>query len=182
MVWTIDHKVQTYADAPPAHHVTLPKDGWLPDPRARLAQWATGAPVAYDTRRYAPDVPFVRTGFRNPWPSWHKPTPLEVWSGLEWVSKPNSDPRVSLIPSPERDDPELHVATVPLPEWPKSLPADEVRITWIGHASALLELPLPGNSGDQAVRILFDPIFSPRCVLGIHDLTATRKCQREHAS
>ncbi|SNX83881.1 related to FMP30 - mitochondrial inner membrane protein with a role in maintaining mitochondrial morphology [Melanopsichium pennsylvanicum] len=26
----------------------------------------------------------VRIGFRNPWPSWHKPTVTQVWRGLEW--------------------------------------------------------------------------------------------------
>lgn len=27
---------------------------------------------------------FVRTGFQNPWDSWHKPTLSEVWNGLHW--------------------------------------------------------------------------------------------------
>lgn len=32
---------------------------------------------------------YIRTGFQNPWDSWHKPTLLEVWNGLSWSDSEN---------------------------------------------------------------------------------------------
>lgn len=166
--WELQHTVQTY-DEPPAHHVTQARGAWLPS-QAGVAQWLAGAPE--DASRYVADASVILTGFRNPWPSWHKPTPLQVWNGLEWQSAP---PACAAQPDREpatededeadaqatSEDAELSVATSPLHSWPASMPVDQVRATWIGHATALLELPL--GSG-QALRILSDPIFSDRYV------------------
>jgi N-acyl-phosphatidylethanolamine-hydrolysing phospholipase D len=44
----------------------------------------------------------------------------------------------------------------------KSIPADQIKATWLGHACFLLELPstTPGRRG---IRLLLDPVFSDRC-------------------
>ncbi|PWY99566.1 Metallo-hydrolase/oxidoreductase [Testicularia cyperi] len=56
---------------PPTHHVLASsQSSWLPTSSIQLTDAENGdnAPIA----------------FRNPWPSWHKPTLAEVWQGLEW--------------------------------------------------------------------------------------------------
>lgn len=201
---------QTYT-TPPAHHVTMPTAPWLPAPALGLANWVasassgTSSPASRraaqpSTARYTPGSHVVRTGFRNPWRSWHQPSPLQVWSGLqwgaggatatgsgrvedplmleepampsEWMDSPMSSARPSLDQPLEDGDasPSLtppfsdtQVATQPIAQWPAVLGRDETRTTWIGHASVLLELPVPSRQGDGVLRLLFDPIFSERC-------------------
>ncbi|KAJ9095263.1 hypothetical protein QFC21_005629 [Naganishia friedmannii] len=44
----------------------------------------------------------------------------------------------------------------------KSIPAEQIKATWLGHACFLLELPST-TPGQRGVRLLLDPVFSDRC-------------------
>ncbi|ETS62239.1 hypothetical protein PaG_03816 [Moesziomyces aphidis] len=93
---------------PPSHHVLAPAPGttfssylphWNAQPTLSAAQQdvesAQSAQVqndSYDSNltclpssiALVDSAKVVRIGFRNPWPSWHKPSLAEVWQGLEW--------------------------------------------------------------------------------------------------
>ncbi|CDS00287.1 hypothetical protein, partial [Sporisorium scitamineum] len=88
---------------PPSHHVLAPAPGttlssylphWNPQPaKPTLPQGnqdqggdndAQGITCLPNSIALVDSNKVVRTGFRNPWPSWHKPTVAEVWQGLEW--------------------------------------------------------------------------------------------------
>ncbi|SJX63047.1 related to FMP30-mitochondrial inner membrane protein with a role in maintaining mitochondrial morphology [Sporisorium reilianum f. sp. reilianum] len=90
---------------PPSHHVLAPAPGttlssylphWNPQPAApTLPQnghpdqgedddGVQGIACLPNSIALVESNKVVRTGFRNPWPSWHKPTVAEVWQGLEW--------------------------------------------------------------------------------------------------
>jgi len=97
------------------------------------------------------------TLFRNPWPSAVSPTWTEMTSApwpIQWAkSALSTHPKARLI-------------NVIPPTWQdrgkgKEKVQDDLRLngTWLGHASALVELP---SSSSKPVRILFDPIFSFR--------------------
>ncbi|PWN51078.1 Metallo-hydrolase/oxidoreductase [Violaceomyces palustris] len=89
---------------PPPHHVLAPAYGttwssylphWSPQPESH-AQHGLGAPPT-DSQQAADlgsfqrqRLPEVRTGFQNPWDSWHKPTLAELWQGLRW-GQPSED-------------------------------------------------------------------------------------------
>lgn len=127
---------------------------------------------------------YVRTGFRNPWPSWHKPRLDEVWNGLRWTKRPEQlcDHAADRHASPQ--DTEDHkveeaskFAISPAAIEPTSEddlrilepdftdPGDDVvKATWLGHATLHLRLPPLRSSGPAcpARNILFDPIFSMR--------------------
>ncbi|OQS00388.1 N-acyl-phosphatidylethanolamine-hydrolyzing phospholipase D isoform X3 [Thraustotheca clavata] len=53
------------------------------------------------------------------------------------------------------------VLSVLKPDFTPSIPIDQARITWLGHASVLLEIPVDTNG--NKVTILTDPVFSDRC-------------------
>ena len=117
------------------------------------------------------------TAFKNPWPSADAPTLAELASQpfpLQW-----STPLAKL-----RTNPKAREVKVVKPDWGKaSLKKKGVERescivgTWLGHAGALVEMPLEGAQGmalvggligDPAGRqkkslwMLFDPIFSTR--------------------
>ncbi|TKY89320.1 hypothetical protein EX895_001851 [Sporisorium graminicola] len=88
---------------PPSHHVIAPAPGttlssylphWNPQPATPTLPQSSHHQVEDDDAQGIACLPnsialvdsnrVVRTGFRNPWPSWHKPTVTEVWQGLEW--------------------------------------------------------------------------------------------------
>lgn len=94
---------------PPAHHVLAPAPGatwasYLPhwsasvestsDSSSRRSSMTSlrlgpnregrSASPAPSSASAAKESSSVRTGFKNPWPSWHKPTIGQVWAGLEW--------------------------------------------------------------------------------------------------
>lgn len=107
-------------------------------------------------------------GFRNPWPSFHKATKLELWQALEWGQ--DSDPAIPLAESHLqcRSSSRRHstAASQLLRIEPPDLtfsPVDGARAktTWLGHAGILLQLA-PVAPGADPLRVLFDPIFSRR--------------------
>ncbi|SPO23593.1 related to FMP30 - mitochondrial inner membrane protein with a role in maintaining mitochondrial morphology [Ustilago trichophora] len=99
-------------DLPPSHHVLAPAPGttlssylphWDPRPTSSTIQQTSSSESNtqnledgsdYSSGQNITCLPnsialvdsnkVVRIGFRNPWPSWHKPTMAEVWQGLEW--------------------------------------------------------------------------------------------------
>jgi hypothetical protein len=115
----------------------------------------------------------IRTGFRNPWPSWHKPEVGEYWAGMRWRKSANEgaqqaegedkgmqQPLLSQDGiSKEESDDELLIVEPDFSGVKKGI----VQATWLGHATVLVQLP-PLNStyNDKPLRILFDPIFTMR--------------------
>lgn len=98
------------------------------------------------------------TLFKNPWPSAQPPTWTEIASGgfpLGWAH-PH-------LPSHRH----ARAVKVVTPDWGKGDAAkeagkgrgSEIIGTWLGHASAFVEIPWTGGS---MVRVLCDPIFSAR--------------------
>lgn len=115
------------------------------------------------------------TAFKNPWPSAGSATWVELVSEsfpLGWAS--------SL--SELRANPKAREVKVVRPDWGKKALAELGREvladerwmvgTWLGHASALVEMPLEGTQGTataggparvkKRLWLLFDPIFSVR--------------------
>ena len=100
------------------------------------------------------------TAFVNPWPSASVPT----WGELVQSSFPLGFYKDEHIRHEKARD--LKVVT---PDWGQaSLKArnlDKSRAivgTWLGHASALVELPPLDNADQKSIWLLFDPIFSTR--------------------
>jgi N-acyl-phosphatidylethanolamine-hydrolysing phospholipase D len=105
---------------------------------------------------------FSGTTYKNPWPSAEPIT----WTGLlAQRSFPLSWPKEQLHNHPKAR--ELKVIT---PDWgasalkaKRSEKSQCIIGTWLGHASALAELPLMGTaSPNESLYLLFDPIFSLR--------------------
>ena len=88
------------------------------------------------------------TPYENPWPSYTKPSFIHLLSHL----LDHTPPPLGSLPK----EPNLPVVHVPNFESRVSEP----RVMWLGHASCYLQLPTPGGN----YGILFDPIFSNRCV------------------
>ena len=89
------------------------------------------------------------TSFSNPWPSFHKHTPLDAL--ITSRTNRNFHP----VPSSRKD-----LVKVRSPDWGSSNTSD-LRATWIGHATFLIETPIESQS-KRGVRVLFDPVFSER--------------------
>lgn len=106
---TAQVKLHVTADGlPPSHHVLAPAPGttlssylphWNPQPATSSQEHRQESHQSAQTQSddYASNITclpnsialvdshkVVRTGFHNPWKSWHKPTVAEVWQGLEW--------------------------------------------------------------------------------------------------
>lgn len=62
---------------------------------------------------------------------------------------------------PDRDNFHNLVKQV-TPDYGIKLPAHQVKATWLGHASFLVEMPIQ-EGADRGVRVLFDPAYSERC-------------------
>ncbi|UZJ52005.1 hypothetical protein CBS101457_001325 [Exobasidium rhododendri] len=125
---------------------------------------------------------YVRTGFCNPWTSWHKPALGEIWNGLSWgsnekqtrmvetsdVGETEVDDLLSNEETQDRDDIESKAGLCADLKVVEPVFGDGgegvVQATWLGHASVLLELPaLHSGISAKPLRLLFDPIFSMRC-------------------
>jgi len=169
---------------PPEHHVVAPSATTQP---SRFRTWTSSgnAPT-----RPPPNGATNKTiSFRNPWPSWHKPTRAELWNNLQWGEQ-SPDPCIDLatshlvgVPPPTKppDDPNKRPSYCDITgaSWPDSVGARAARllriekpdfeppkspckakVTWLGHAGVLVQLPSPA---DRPINCLFDPIFSSRC-------------------
>ncbi|KAH8894334.1 Metallo-hydrolase/oxidoreductase [Thozetella sp. PMI_491] len=160
------------ADRQPAHHTTLSTgSAWF----SYLSLW--------DRPKENPDGA-ARAGFRNPWPSWYKPTRLELWNALRW-SRPGQEEYVKLalshLPDAQDPDPErlpsfarandapgsaayqaARLLQSEQPDFTFDPSSHRAKVTWLGHASILLQLP-PIKDGGKPFCCLFDPIFSWRC-------------------
>ena len=126
--------------SPPIHHVMFsPDPGWLSP--LTLRPPPTIANAAENSTK--------TVGFRNPWPSWHKPTLGQVWNNLEW-GQPEPDPCVELASS--------HLEHIPATQQGSSPPLALNR----RPAFASVNDP-PDSLAAQAVRLLKveDPDFSP---------------------
>ncbi|CAJ2501299.1 Uu.00g041520.m01.CDS01 [Anthostomella pinea] len=146
------------------------------------------------TKQAVPALADERTGFRNPWPSWHKPTQKETWDNLEWGE--DVDPCIELVAG-ALETPPTAPSTGPtrkgskgktvLRKRPKELrkPGNKTqqaaallkvvktdftfdastknaKVTWLGHAGMLVQLPSLSQEGGRPLRCVFDPIFSQR--------------------
>ncbi|KAK4552566.1 hypothetical protein LTR86_010210 [Recurvomyces mirabilis] len=70
------------------------------------------------------------TGFRNPWPSWHKATKFEVWQSLEWGE--DTDPCIDLAASHIKVPVAGPIRSYPPPCTVEDLP--EVDVVTISHS------------------------------------------------
>jgi hypothetical protein len=85
----------------------------------------------------------------NPWTSYQKPSFFHALTHLL-----DTSPKSAILPN-------LPVVHIPKFEHPVMEP----RVMWLGHAGCYLQLPTPGGS----FGVLFDPIFSDRCVYPYRD-------------
>ncbi|KAL2126385.1 hypothetical protein VTI74DRAFT_1016 [Chaetomium olivicolor] len=174
-------KKQTSTVDPPAHHVihtgaSEAASGWA----SYLPSWA---PSPARTR---PSLRKTATAdFRNPWPSWHKPTLAETWDSFRWGE--DDDGYVELAashlkhePTPPKPEPSKRPRFSDINDWPDSMgakaarllciedpnfsfpPGSKAKVTWLGHAGVLVQLP-PLSQNSRPVRCVFDPMFSNRC-------------------
>ncbi|KAK4236199.1 beta-lactamase superfamily domain-containing protein [Achaetomium macrosporum] len=170
------------ATNPPEHHVVAASaskaaSGWT----SYLPSWAPSPGRSRVSLNKSDSA-----GFRNPWPSWHKPSAVEKWDSLQWGE--DDDGCVELAashladnPAPQKPEPGKRPRFSDIDNWPDSVGAKAARllriedpdfsfpsnasakVTWLGHASVLVQLPPLGSGIDRPVRCLFDPIFSARC-------------------
>ena len=154
MALIIDVKRHIY-DEGPAHHLppSVTKAGLV----SYMPEWMSGTTST--------------DGFVNPWPSWHKPSPTEVWRAFEWgddtdpcieIARRSADEALGSSKGNASDkDRADHLLKVTAPDF--STPLDGgCKTTWLGHAGILVQLP-PLEDGGRPVRCLFDPMFSMRC-------------------
>jgi len=92
------------------------------------------------------------TSFRNPWPS-SQPIGLAKIISTRFLR--SADKNNVPVPTDRKG-----LVTVRKPNWGMNSP-DNLKATWIGHASFLVETQcLPGRA--RGLRILLDPVFSER--------------------
>ena len=87
------------------------------------------------------------TSFVNPWPSFHQQSPFQLFK----TYATNRD----FKPVPSRDK----LVAIQKPDW--GVGKDGLKVTWIGHASFLIETPTVAGAS-RGVRVLCDPVFSER--------------------
>ena len=91
------------------------------------------------------------TSFVNPWPSFD----TSMQSILNLLKAKFGPNRPKFIPVPGREE----LVPVRKPTW--GADQNGLKVTWIGHASFLLETTRAGDAS-RGVRILCDPVFSER--------------------
>lgn len=112
--------------------------GWSPNQRTQRAD------ILLTTQRPSHHLPDGR--FRNPWPSAERDEHLRrnIWRvAWEWLTEKH----------PPDPDPARFPIAAPQPARPVT-GEDEVRVTWLGHATALIQLP--------GLNLLTDPVWSDR--------------------
>lgn len=92
------------------------------------------------------------TGFRNPWPSFP-----EHAIGLGSILKTRFGSKPPYVPVPA-DRSEL--VQLQKPDFSSPPDGSSFKVTWIGHASFLVQCVLPGAS--RTLNVLLDPVFSER--------------------
>lgn len=100
------------------------------------------------------------TGFRNPWPSFrHK------FSALQMLRLRFSRDR-NFVPVPENRE---GLAAIQTPDWGAGAKPEQIKATWIGHSSFLIEMPSsppPEEAAptgvDCGLCFLMDPVFCER--------------------
>ncbi|KAL1894385.1 Protein-lysine N-methyltransferase efm4 [Sporothrix stenoceras] len=99
------------------------------------------------------------TGFRNPWPSFrHKFSAMQMLK-LRFGSGRN------FVPVPENRE---GLVSIQNPDWGEGAKSDQIKATWIGHSSFLIEMPAePSTESTEAtpcrgLRFLMDPVFCER--------------------
>ncbi|KAL2194382.1 beta-lactamase superfamily domain-containing protein [Corynascus similis CBS 632.67] len=171
------------AEKSPEHHVisastAQSESGWA----SYIPSWA---PSPGRSRPSLSDSTVA--GFRNPWPSWHRPTAAEKWNSFQWGE--DDDGCIELAASrlvsnqvphkpPKNMRPTFPDLTT---DWPNSIGAKAARLlqvekpdfsfptgsrakaTWLGHAGVLLQLPSPEGDHGRPVTAIFDPLFGARC-------------------
>jgi N-acyl-phosphatidylethanolamine-hydrolysing phospholipase D len=92
----------------------------------------------------------ARVQERDSWSTWHKHTPAEVFQFLSKykLSMPN-------LPSQKELDVELPVKELDWELLSKNKSNNKLDVTWIGHATCLVQL--------DGFTVLTDPVFSQRC-------------------
>lgn len=107
----------------------------------------------------------IPTLFKNPWPSFRSPRLSDVATMIYNVNfKPSPGGPLTSVSECAKNiptrRPDFLVGETALPASQK-----EIKVTWLGHACFILELPLsPSNPGaTRGIRLLLDPVFSNRC-------------------
>lgn len=130
--------------------------------------WSAKDNSIYSDNNKRPVIP----GFRNPWPSFHRATPKQIWENLAWGQ--DEDPCLALAAShcpktvaqgssPEaRAEQAAALLNIQKPDFSFNPTTQKSRSTWLGHAGMLLQLP-PLSEGSSPLHLIFDPIFSARC-------------------
>jgi N-acyl-phosphatidylethanolamine-hydrolysing phospholipase D len=184
----LDIEVQRLAHpVPPEHHVLGSKEasGW----KSYLQSWnplaggasrtpsesgQSGKLSRSSSKSSKNRVNNEQTTFCNPWPSWYKPTPADVWRATEWgedtdpcldigrrqATNPGGKEGSSEKPRSDREY-AARLLQVLKPDFSFDS-KQKAKVTWLGHAGVLVQLP-PLQSGGRPVRCLFDPIFTMRC-------------------
>lgn len=106
--------------------------------------------------------------FRNPWESFHSPGLFEAWhGGLQWGlpegynegGQHHSSYRTkgSTVEETQEEDQsdDVEVVTPDFDSFSQSERHSNIRVTWLGHATTLIQVP-------NGLSILFDPIFVDR--------------------
>ncbi|KAI0785764.1 N-acyl-phosphatidylethanolamine-hydrolyzing phospholipase D [Abortiporus biennis] len=93
-----------------------------------------------------------RNKFVNPWSSFAAPTGSQLFKFM--ISS------IFHAPKPPTDINAL--VNLRSPDWGRDFGSDEIKATWLGHACFLVEFPTP-KGASRGPRILFDPVFSPKC-------------------
>ncbi|KAJ4305975.1 hypothetical protein N0V88_000765 [Collariella sp. IMI 366227] len=151
---------QTSTADPLAHHVvhTSTSDaasGWA----SYLPSWAPSP-----ARTRPPLKNTATAGFRNPWPSWHKPAAAEMLDSFQWGEDDDGCVKIAAThlqdePVPPKPEHSKRPRFSDINSWPNSMGAKAARllsiekpdflfpahskakVTWLGHAGVLVQLP-----------------------------------------
>lgn len=158
----LDIRVERSDDASqPSHHIPKPSAG--PGWATSLTGWQQQTKKVLAAGRKEEIA-----GFRNPWPSFHKGKPREVWQALEWGEDADTSIELAASHLPAKDasisrsQQAAHLLQTEKPDFSfDSVGKQHAKTTWLGHAGVLLQLS-PLKTGGRPICIIFDPIFSKR--------------------
>ncbi|KAK3612713.1 hypothetical protein LTR56_026563 [Elasticomyces elasticus] len=151
-----EHHVLT-ADTPSTWSSYLPSWKWAPSGARGAAKATKGSSDVgnkFESSGKGGQGMLDVSSFRNPWPSWHKPSTVELWQALEWGEDKDSSielarshvmkgkARASGAATPtstNNDAAELLHITKPIFDFDG--PSMHAKTTWLGHATMLVQLP-----------------------------------------